>query len=209
MLKSRPMPRAPKATLKVYANPYAALDHESRPAGAVLLDPVDHHPYAEDGEMRKFVGATMIFEEIEKPSRYSSGKYEHGFDFGDAPTVVELPNTEYYRQHIGTGDLVAADAATWKLAGFDPVRQPFVDPLKRLADAKAAAIGRHERNHGADKVLDESRAHWSAHLPSVGAAAAVPTQVAVAEHPVMAEHDMGASHADDHHEQADAHGSGQ
>ncbi len=159
------LPRKAAPTLRAYPNPYKALDHEGRPASAVLCDPVDHVPYGSDAEMRRYVGATLVVEELKPAGRHTPAVHDRGWEFAFEPVV--LPKTDYYRQRIFHGDLVAADVATWVAIGGD--RASFRDPLVVLAEAKESAIGHHVREHGAEAVPSETHAHWAEHLPDLAA----------------------------------------
>lgn len=151
------------ATLRVYPNPYVLLDHEGRPASAVLKDPHLDHAYGSDTESRVFVGAVREPKETKAAGRHTPAEYDYTWTFSTDPVV--LPLTPYYRQHILVGDLVAADVATWKTIGQDA--STFVDAKAKLAAAKDAAIGRHAREYGEDAVPEETHAHWAEfHAPA-------------------------------------------
>lgn len=130
------MPRLP--TIRVLANPYAHLDHEGRPAGVVMLDPVEHAPYASDGEPRRFVGAAIDTEKTEVYQRAAessaqSDLQETHWTFSNE--VQELPRTHYYLDAIRNGELFAGDEET-----ADQVGIPFVEPAKALEAAKTKAL---------------------------------------------------------------------
>lgn len=145
------MPRI--LTLSVIANPYAHLDHEGRPCGAVLLDPVDHHAYGEATvdavtgqpryEPRRYVGAeldthsTKIVRKAGPQGLGASGQsdlQDTVWKFSDEPQTI--PQTNYYLARIRDGELIPADAETAALAG-----RAFVEPKLALANAKTHALG--------------------------------------------------------------------
>ncbi len=130
------MPRF--STIRVHANPYAALDHDGRPSGAVMFDPVDHHPYAQDTEARRYVGAaidlekTVVFQKAAKDSAQSDMQETH---WAFSAEAVELPRTHYYLERIRAGELFAADAETAEHAGVK-----FVPLVDAVTAAKTAAL---------------------------------------------------------------------
>ena len=145
------MPRL--LTLSVIANPFAALDHEGRPAGVVLLDPVEHHPYGEHTtdavtgqpryEPRRYVGAEIDAEATQVVRRAGAQGLGSSAQFDLQDTVWKfsaepqtVPQTHYYLDRLRDGELFAADPATARLAG-----KPFVEPKEALAGARAHALG--------------------------------------------------------------------
>jgi len=146
-------------TIRVFPNPYH-LDHEGRPSGAVLLDPVDHLAYGSDEEQRRFVGAARTVTVTRKATKYEP---EHlDITWEHTCEAVTLPYTQYYHARVMGGDLVCADAASWRTLGCDPAT--FRDPLVLLGETKARAIGRHAGEYGPDAVPSETHGHWDAHL---------------------------------------------
>lgn len=130
------MPRTPM--IRVYPNPFSAIDHEGRPCGRVMLDPVDHHAYAADHEPRRYVGAaidnekTVVFQKSAKGSAQADLQ-ETFWSFSE--DVVELPRTHYYLERIRANELFAADEDTAEHAGI-----ALVPYEKQLAAAKASAL---------------------------------------------------------------------
>ena len=140
----------PQQTLRVFANPYAALDHEQRPAGRVLIDPVEHMaPHddysnpAEPKHERRYVGAALDPELTKVLKRAPHGSAQADLqdtvwkhEEGD----VELPDTPFYRLHLRQRSLFPADQATADLVGM-----PFVERDKAIAAAKQGALALHFR----------------------------------------------------------------
>ena len=144
-------------TLRVFPNPYH-LDHEGRPSGA--------YPYEPDlvnGDTQlRYVGATRKSTPIGAPrpilgiSKELEQPHDHTWEYSREPTTV--PSTDYYHRGIRTGDLIAADLESWKLAGCDPKK--FVEPEVALAKAKHAAIANHVAHYGEEPAACVH--HWSA-----------------------------------------------
>lgn len=146
----------PIKTLSVLPNPWAAIDHQGRPSGVVLCDPVEHVPTRGD-EPRRFVGATMAARMLREfpPGDPRSNEQDTTWTFVTEP--VALPNTGYYRERIRSGELIAADSKTSRVAG----QKNFVPPATALADARTAAIANWERDvgtPGAFAMLEAERA---------------------------------------------------
>lgn len=109
-------------TLKVVSNPYCALDADGRAQGAV----------GKEGAPGQWVGA-------QKCHAGSAASGKNLFLFSDTPVVV--PYTAYYARKILEGGLLAADAASAKLAGIKA--EDFIDPAKLLASEAARAAKAH------------------------------------------------------------------
>lgn len=139
--------------LRVYANPHSHLDHKGRPAGAVMLDPVQHAPYADSNsnhpteptwEPRQYVGARID----EKRTKITKVHVSHLNDveqetvFAFSEEVVVLPDTQYYRERLRDGDLLCADEATARECGL-----PFVPISEARAKSKAAALAMRKAHH--------------------------------------------------------------
>lgn len=151
----------PKKTLSVYADPYAALDHEGRPAHACPTDP------QHTGEIRRWVGAALssktrlvdrqdLDENVGKS--VDAGLHEHPqetvFEFApfesSTPSEGEdviggpitLPETPYYLERIRHGELIAADVKTAKKAG-----SKFSEPKALIAASRAASIAKWFAQH--------------------------------------------------------------
>ena len=127
-------------TLRVLANPWHHLDHEGMPAGACACDPNEHNPN------RAFVGAKLSAEETRKamPEKGITARHRVTFEFSEE--AQELPNTEYYRRAVNSGELIAADAETAKLCGFK--RDGFSDPKALLAAEREKAATQFYANYG-------------------------------------------------------------
>ena len=136
----------PLKTLRVFADPYAALDHEGRPAHACPTDP------AHTGPERRWVGAKLHADTALKKldaathEAVRAGLHEHPqdtmFEFSDE--AEELPRTPYYLARLKHGELIAADAETARAAG---VR--FEDPELVLARSRLKAIRHWKAEKGA------------------------------------------------------------
>lgn len=129
-----------QVTIRVYANPYAHLDHEGRPAGYVLFDPVDHHAYASDNELRRYVGASIDVEKTKiltrAPERSAQSDHQDTvWSFSSEPVV--LPLTHYYLDRLRDGELLPADKATALHIG-----RSFVPYEEAIASAKKGALGK-------------------------------------------------------------------
>ena len=132
------MPRLPM--IRVLANPYAHLDHEGRPAGVVMLDPVEHHAYGGDGEARRFVGAAIDLSKTEVYQRAAASSAQSDLQdtvFAFSGDVQDLPMTQYYLSAIRSGELLAADEATAEHAGIE-----FHEPYAALDTAKKTSLER-------------------------------------------------------------------
>lgn len=119
------------ATLRVHANPYAALDARGYPAGQTRYDPIA----GKRGQVH-FVGAeverVLVPDEDLPPGadnarrmRRTPGQGEAGFRkpiYNFKVThwlgVIEIADTEYHRRRIRNGELLAADEATARAAGL-------------------------------------------------------------------------------------------
>ena len=171
------MPVAP--TLKVIANPYAAIDHQGRPCGAVLCDPIKHvrpvdAPNHPDPNQR-FGRRTYVQVSVKKAEVKREGETvrvgdkvfrepdQHHHEWEFTKGSVELPYTDYYRRQIAEGSLICADKASWKLCDFDP--RLFVDPMTVLAWAKEGAVANWIAAHGEDDARIATIAtHWDGHV---------------------------------------------
>lgn len=139
----------PQQTLRVVANPYAHLDHEGRPCGRVMLDPVEHlaphNDYSNPKEPRherRYVGAWIDAQKTRitkrAKSQHQTNQQDTVWAFTTEPQTI--PQTNYYLRYIQHGALLPADAATAAVAGV-----AFVEPEKALALARHRALGFHFR----------------------------------------------------------------
>lgn len=147
-------------TLRVCPNPYKFVDADGTPMGVFPEDP----EYA--GGTRRWVGAslcpvrTKITQERD-PHTERAHKQTTCFVFDMGPH--ERPATPHYLQGIRTGDLLAADLETARLAGLpeDPKTAEamglpmWATPEKVLEREKAAAHARHRAHRGKDAQLGE------------------------------------------------------
>lgn len=121
------------AVLRVYANPYAHVDHKGRAAGACSCEAINHVAVGD----RRWVGASLhpklsVHKEREGGDlRAPTG--EVVFEFSNE--VQTIPDTPHYKARIRDGALVPADEETADLANV-----PFVDPAKKLAGARDRAL---------------------------------------------------------------------
>lgn len=142
--------------LLVVPNPFAApLDRNGRPAAAVQYDP-DHvargsvvYIGAERKqkliEQRPEIGATW------SPTGNQQDKYEVWFEFD--LNASEVVDSQYHRQRILDGELLAADLETAKHVGIKA--EEFRPPVQLLEEAKAGAVKAWKDQHGeAPKGVD-------------------------------------------------------
>jgi hypothetical protein len=147
-------------TLRVYPNPYVHLDHEGRPAGACPVDPA-HQP-----DRRAWVGAsldrekTVITDEPQAGERRSPTQVTV---FAFACEVQELPASAYYLDRLRDGELIAADAATARMAGvaFIPPRTALACARERAELAWRALYGDEPAPGLADFAFEPSEEHPS------------------------------------------------
>lgn len=130
------MPR--EQTIRVYANPYAVLDQDGRPAGAVMFDPVDHHAYASDAAPRRYVGAELDTEKTVVLQKAAEGSAQGDIQdtvwkFSDE--AVTVPLSHYYLGLVRAGELFAADEDTAEHAGVE-----YVPRAKALEASKRKAL---------------------------------------------------------------------
>lgn len=138
-------------TFKVLANPWAAIDHKARPAGAVMLDPVDH--YQGGG---KYVGARLEAvqtapKQWRKVGRHIETTMEAEYDRvwifsstpADIPSIQGRPS-DYYLDRIRNREIIPADEPCAAAAGV-----PFVEPAMVIAESRAARKAEWDSQHGA------------------------------------------------------------
>jgi len=157
--------------LRVVPNPYAAIDHLGRPAGAVLAlhlnggkfrdDPKNPNP-AKRWAPRPYVGATVQSSRLSADRNFRikgrahtvPGKFDHAWSHSlDVQTVQVAENTEmhfYYMRAIKDGSLHAADLETWLAAQLP--REHFQPPEIKLQHAKEGAIAQWIAAHHAEKL---------------------------------------------------------
>lgn len=120
--------------ISVRVNPYHTIDHEGRPAGAVLREVEGTY------SSLSYVGAVMDSKVADIPGNAAPRPGEqrqlvedrtYQFQAGD----IRLPKSQYYLRAVADGSLLAADEATARAAGI-----PFVPPAEALAKARAKAI---------------------------------------------------------------------
>ena len=131
--------------LLVIPNRYIHLDHNGRPAGAVVQDA---GPDARPGRPR-YIGARFAAQTVdEKRSdipNLNLPKQDSWMVYDEAPSKVL--DTDHHRNALRTGELFAADEATWRTVFSG---KPFVPAATLLAAARAEAIEEWKREHGGD-----------------------------------------------------------
>lgn len=171
--------------VRLLPNPYH-LDHKGRPSGAVMKLP--HGGAFQDDENRvgpngkpapywaprEYVGATreakvlrpaVIQRVAGVPHVTREAVHDRVWKHSSDPVVIAIEDfgeLVYYREHVMTGDLVAADKDTWVAFGGDP--KTYRDPYKVLAELKAAAIAKHVAHHGEASVPKETHEHFASVL---------------------------------------------
>ena len=154
--------RKPKAPLRVYANPFVALDAEGRPACAVAFDSGDRFV----GETRRHIGARHGSLCLEKRDPVSvtrqpgprgratitgdgrKSRHDIWFVFSAAPQTV--PDTRTHRQALdpskgGQPALLPADEATARAVGV-----AYQDPSHVIVETARQALARHCRDCGGE-----------------------------------------------------------
>lgn len=93
--------------MKVYCNPYGAIDHRGRLAGACPFDP-EHAAGS-----RLHVGATLVLLKSEKRDARQQGhpdgdvREQYGFTFDAEPLTVPEEHARYYHQQARSGAIFA------------------------------------------------------------------------------------------------------
>lgn len=134
-----------KRFLRVMPNPFAApLDHEGRPCAAVQYDPQHSH-------FVRHIGAQRV-ETITEKRKGRPDKIVVTWTFDVSP--VDIEDTQFHRDRIASGELLAADAETSKRVGL----KIHADPLERLRVACAERLTEWVRDH--ETGLPESLSRW-------------------------------------------------
>lgn len=137
--------------IKVYPNPWKALDADGDPCAVVPRDPI-----GDGGGPGSFVGAridaarTKMGPELRKGDDLRSRRQTTKFTFlgiaSNDPDLssllaaaepVEVPATRYYRDRLLDGSLLPADAETASAVKM----RAFTPPAQALAGAKSHATG--------------------------------------------------------------------
>jgi len=173
--------------VRLIANPYI-LDHEGRPAGAVLMieqynDKPNHPDPSQHWVPRRHVGAVVSAKQTKAPTKLgvhtaNDAEHDRTWTFSPSPVSVDVSSNDiflYYRGLVMNGDLIAFDLASWTLLGG--TAKTFRKPLELLAEKKAAAIATHAANHGHESVPDATRKHWSDVLPTLEPSEDVPAEL--------------------------------
>lgn len=157
-------------TIRVWPNPYAALDHKGRPSGAFA-----HEPGPRDLRV-SFVGAVRTAEKIRDAEVVMVGgrsfvgrpaAHDRSHEFTPGP--VEVLNTPYYHAAIRSRDLIAGDLEAWTEAGLPA--SMFIEPKQALQLAKEGALAAQKKAYGETSPHLEN--HWAEfHGPKSPAASA-------------------------------------
>ncbi len=133
-------------TLLVFANPYAAIDHNGIPSGSCPSDP-EH-----GGGSLRWPGA-VIDQDLTKAEILH---WEHRgarspdqttrFKFSTEPE--RIVDTQHHRMCLRCGDLIAADEATAKAGQKD-----FVKPMAALRAARDLSIMKYRAEQGHDPAF--------------------------------------------------------
>lgn len=140
-------------TLVVYANPFCAVDHKGRPAGAFPEDP-DCHP-----GMSVFVGAKR---------RVCDETGDVVWDFEEGP--IEIPNTLHHKHAVMHGttlcgaQLIAGDEVTAKECGIAKADLKSVDEVR--AFTKKAVLERWQQENDGCTALEVKPAKSEATAPA-------------------------------------------
>jgi hypothetical protein len=121
--------RLANQTISVVPNPYTYLDEDGDPCGLVAVDS-ELQPYP------GYVGAsTKSVTTLDNYDRgyFLSPRRHVKFEYTLEPVTLQLSN--YYKDLVKGGELLAADEATAKLCGIPYV--PFRKALKLAADKAA------------------------------------------------------------------------
>jgi hypothetical protein len=139
-----PATNLPKRALRVVANPYLFVDHAGRLAGACPLDP------DESAGERRFIGAEIDVELsriVEKRPANDPRGDRSDVVWKFFTDVVEIANTPMHRQHVRSGDVLAADERTHYACGAPG---KFQEPSIVLAALRSAAIEAWKAQHEGD-----------------------------------------------------------
>ncbi|MEJ7728214.1 MAG: hypothetical protein WKG00_03280 [Polyangiaceae bacterium] len=147
-----------KKPLKVVANPFAApLDRHGRPAAAVQYDPEHIGPgqviYIGAARTQELIRARPEIGATWKPTGNQGAKYDVRFMFDLEP--LEVVDSQYHRDRILGGELLAADPATAKRVGL----KAFEEPSVLLEEAKTAAVEAWKAQH--DELPDVEAWHFA------------------------------------------------
>lgn len=122
-------------TLRIFPNPFHALDHDGHPNAVMPKEPEGHVGNPIDN--REFIGAQMRHEFIDPVLPDGDARQRRQrtrFVFSD--DAVTVPHTAYYRFALVRREVIAADEETAKAIGM-----AFVEPGPALEAERAAAIG--------------------------------------------------------------------
>ena len=137
----------PSKKLRVFPNPWVYIDHLGRPAGRLPFDAFEHSqsPGAVGAEICdvKLVAAATVMRVAGRALEVQFPQHDTRIKYTRDP--VSIPASNYYRDAVKRGDLVAADQETAALCGVT-----FTDPAKALANAKAEAVAKFNAETGED-----------------------------------------------------------
>jgi hypothetical protein len=165
----------PTPNLKVLPNPFYALDADGMPSCHVRED-----PFAGRKGVVTFIGVQVLKEVLtgdaapEGNAQREPHLQRRSTRFVWAQAPVEIAPTEYHRDQVRAGAILAADKATAQAC-----RIWFVEPAAAIAQTKKREIAAWVASHGEDPPVDE----WDA---AVGPQKPVEAAPVVAEKPVLA-----------------------
>jgi hypothetical protein len=134
-------------TLLVLPNPYAALDKNGMPAGAVRYDPEVGRP-----GVVHYIGVEVTKKPIDTPENKAREQREQRREttFVWAQRPLQIPGTAFHVDLVRTGQILAADQPTARACKIW-----FVPPAKALEQARQAATARWEAERGEKPPVDQ------------------------------------------------------
>lgn len=128
--------------LRVIVNRYLHLDQHGRPAAAPLLDQGGAPP-GRPRHIGAIFKATVLDEKRAPIPNLNLPKQDSWLEFVDG--AVDVPDSDHHRMCLRTGEMFAADRATWKRVF--PGDKEFTPGEELLATARAEAIEEWKREH--------------------------------------------------------------
>jgi hypothetical protein len=128
------------AYLRVLPNPFAALDANGMPSGAVRYDPEVGRP-----GVVHYIGVEVERKPIDDKANLQRAPREQHREvtYVWAQRPVEIPATAFHVDLVRTGQILAADQPTARACKIW-----FVDPAKALEQARAQAIEKWRAERG-------------------------------------------------------------
>lgn len=136
--------------LRIFPNPYHAIDHQGLPAGAARRDP----DFQISAGMRLYVAADLAEvrilaqrDRVERSAGLAPTVQEHAWYFvTDRATGIE--DTAYHRALIKSGEIFPADEGTHRRAfGRNQKTHPFVEPREAITRSRQQAIETWKAEH--------------------------------------------------------------